>query len=82
MAIVLHDGLCGPPDYRSAMSAFHDTTRLVGLPLRGVRVFGQFSWLKAGSVKVALPRPAHQRVPLTTLGVLRKRKPLGRLWQK
>ena len=31
MAIVLHDGLCGPTRHRSAMSSFHDTTRLVGL---------------------------------------------------
>jgi hypothetical protein len=30
-----------------------------------LRVFKQFSWLKAGSVKVALSRPAHQRVTLT-----------------
>jgi hypothetical protein len=27
MAILLHDGLVGPPDYRSGMSSFHDTTR-------------------------------------------------------
>ena len=27
-----------------------------------VRVFRQFLWLKAGSVKMALPRPTHQRV--------------------
>jgi len=26
MAILLHDGLLGPPDDQSAMSAFHDTT--------------------------------------------------------
>ena len=37
-------------------------TRLVGLLLRSVRVFEQFPWLEAGSVKVALSRPAHQRV--------------------
>ncbi len=30
-----------------------------------LRVFKQFAWLEAGSVKVALPRPAHQRVPIT-----------------
>ena len=35
---------------------------MVGLLLRSVRVFGQFVWLEVGSVKVALPRPAHQRV--------------------
>ncbi len=34
----------------------------MGLPLRGVRVFKQVPWLKADSVKVASPRPAHQRV--------------------
>ncbi len=33
------------------------------------RVFKQFSWLEASSVKVVLSRPAHQRV----------RKPLGEL---
>jgi uncharacterized membrane protein YgdD (TMEM256/DUF423 family) len=27
MAILLHDGLAGPTRHRSAMSAFHDTTR-------------------------------------------------------
>jgi hypothetical protein len=27
MAILLHDGLAGPPDSRSAMFSFHDTTR-------------------------------------------------------
>jgi len=29
------------------------------------RVFEQFAWLEAGSVKVALPPPAHPRVTLT-----------------
>ena len=29
----------------------------------GVRAFKHFSWLEVGSVKVAFPRPAHQRVP-------------------
>jgi len=29
-----------------------------------LRVFKQFVWLGVGSVKVALPRPAHQRVTL------------------
>jgi len=66
MAIVLHDGLCGPTRHRSAMSFLHDTTRpptncagvvMVGLPLRGVRVFRQFAWLQVGSVKIALSRP-------------------------
>jgi hypothetical protein len=27
-----------------------------------VRVFRRFAWLEVGSAKVALPRPAHQRV--------------------
>jgi len=27
-----------------------------------LRVFEQFAWLEVGSVKMALPRPAHQRV--------------------
>jgi len=35
---------------------------VVGLPLRGVRVFKRFAWLEAGSGKVALSRPTHQRV--------------------
>jgi hypothetical protein len=30
-----------------------------------LRVFGQFAWLEVGSVKAALSRPAHQRVPIT-----------------
>ena len=30
-----------------------------------LRVFGQFAWLEVGSVKVALSRPAHQRVTPT-----------------
>ena len=33
---------------------------VVGLPLRGVRVFEQFAWLEVGSVKMALSRLAHQ----------------------
>ena len=37
-----------------------------------LRVFRHFAWLEAGSVKMALPRPAHQRVtqavsPLNTM---------------
>jgi hypothetical protein len=35
-------------------------TVVVGLPLRGVRVFRRFSWLKVDPVKVALSRPTHQ----------------------
>ena len=38
---------------------------VVGLPLRGVRVFRQFAWLEVDSGKVALPRLAHQRVTHT-----------------
>ena len=38
---------------------------MVGLLLRSVRVFRQFVWLEVGSVKVALSRPAHQRVTHT-----------------
>jgi GNAT superfamily N-acetyltransferase len=45
-----------PAKYAGAM--------VVGLPLRGVRVFRQFSLLKAGSVKAALYCPTHQLVPL------------------
>jgi hypothetical protein len=30
-----------------------------------VRVFKHFSWPEVGSVKMALPRPAHQRVTHT-----------------
>ena len=48
---------------------------LVGLPLRGVRVFEQFAWLEAGSGKAVSPRPAHQRV---TLAVRRLAKSIGR----
>jgi hypothetical protein len=43
-----------PANYAGAM--------VVGLPLRGVRVFKQLSWLEVGSVKVAFSRPAHQQV--------------------
>ena len=35
---------------------------MVGLLLRSVRVFNQFVWLQVGSVKMALSRPAHQRI--------------------
>jgi len=38
----------------------HSQGPLVGLPLRGVRVFEQFAWLGVGSGKMALFRPAHQ----------------------
>ena len=37
----------------------------MGLLLRSVRVFRQFTWLEVGSGKVALSRPAHPRVTLT-----------------
>jgi len=49
-----------------------------------LRVFRQFVWLEAGSVKAALSRPTHQRVPHRTAarrdGVRGVRKPLG-AWQ-
>jgi hypothetical protein len=32
-----------------------------------LRVFGQFAWLEVCSVKMALPRPTHQRVPITAV---------------
>ena len=35
-------------------------TMVVGLLLRSVRVFRQFVWLEADSIKVASPRPTHQ----------------------
>jgi hypothetical protein len=38
---------------------------VVGLLLRSVRVFRQFVWLEAGSVKAALSRPTDQRVTPT-----------------
>src|SRR5687768_10524662 len=66
MAIVLHDGLCGPTRHRSAMSILHDTTRPPhehrGHDGGSRRVFEQFAWLEAGSGKVTFSRPAHQRV--------------------
>jgi hypothetical protein len=65
MAILLHDGLCWTTRLAICHVLFHDTTRLVGLPLRGVRVFKRFVWLGVGSVKAALSRPAHQRVTRT-----------------
>ena len=37
----------------------------MGLLLRSVRVFRQFAWLEVGFGKVALSRPAHQRVTHT-----------------
>ena len=36
------------------------------------RVFRQFPWLKAGSVKIALSRPAHQRVTQTVRRLIKK----------
>ena len=38
---------------------------MVGLLLRSVRVFEQFSWLGIDSDKIALSRPAHQQVTQT-----------------
>ena len=68
MAIVLHDGLCWTYPTSICQSALqgyvhpHDTIRPLGerQDCRGesLRVFGQFSWLEAGSGKVALPHPA------------------------
>jgi hypothetical protein len=42
---------CTPAKYAEAV--------VVGLPLRGVRVFRQFSWLEIGSVKAALTDRSH-----------------------
>src|SRR6266540_4050795 len=48
---------------RSASLAFDECAQHSVHPTGGsLRVFKQFVWLKAGSVKVALSRPAHQRV--------------------
>ena len=38
--------------------AQHSVQRIFG----SLRVFKQFPWLEVGSVKVALSRPAHQRL--------------------
>jgi len=61
---------------------------LVGLPLRGERVFKPFAWLEVGPGKEALSRPAWRLnlakltsgYPLAknNLWVLCKRQPLGR----
>jgi len=41
----------------------HNKKRPTKHPTGGsLRVFKQFVWLEAGSGKMALPRPAHQRV--------------------
>jgi hypothetical protein len=57
---------CTPAAYAGAEPAQPPTkcvgVMMVGLPLRGVRVFRQFAWLGVGSGKVALSRPAHQGV--------------------
>jgi hypothetical protein len=63
--ILLHDGLCWTYPTSICHVHFHDTTRLVGLPLRGVRVFWQFARLGVVSAKMALSRPTHQRVTHT-----------------
>src|SRR5215212_6995724 len=62
MAIVLHDGLCGPTRHRSAMSSFHDTTRRwdccpQGQRAHALRAVRQFAWLEVGSGKAAWSRP-------------------------
>jgi hypothetical protein len=44
------------PTLRHALSGSQGP--LVGLPLRGVRVFRLFVWLQVGSGKATLPRPA------------------------
>lgn len=44
------------------MMTRHARVHLTGGSLR---VFGRFSWLEVGSVKMALPRPAHQQVTQT-----------------
>jgi hypothetical protein len=51
-----HLTMCSPDPWESIRAI------VVGLPLRGVRVFEQFVWLEVGSGKMALSRPAHQRV--------------------
>ena len=53
--LLFHRALC-------LISPLTKHIRLVGLLLRSVRVFRRFAWLEVGSVKVASPRPAHQRV--------------------
>ena len=55
--------------YESRLTQRAACTRLVGLPLRGVRVFRQVLWLEVGSGKTALSRPAQQRVT-HTVGLL------------
>ena len=47
------------PDFReAAQQGVHPTGG-------SLRVFRQFAWLEAGSVKMVLPRPTHQRVTHT-----------------
>jgi hypothetical protein len=45
-------------------------TRVVYPTGGSLRVFKPFAWLEVGSIKIALSRPAHQRVTLT-VGLLR-----------
>src|SRR5687768_1316014 len=53
-----HDTTRSPAEYAWATLAPGASAGVVvGLLLRSVRVFGQFSWLQAGSVKAALSRP-------------------------
>jgi hypothetical protein len=49
------------PFARSALDKTYPTGGTAVL-VDGVRVFRQFAWLEAGSVKVALSHPTHQRV--------------------
>jgi len=43
-----------------------------------LRVFGKFMWLEVGSAKVALSRPAHQRVTQAVGQLLVTTKPLSK----
>ena len=59
-SFVENDGL---PSFHGAPDPCKSTrVMMVGLPLRGVRVFKHFAWLGVDSGKMALSRPAHQRV--------------------
>jgi hypothetical protein len=53
-----------PEREQSLFSGGAPDPRQIAPGLRGgsLRVFRQFLWLEVGSGKVALPRPAHQRV--------------------
>ncbi len=53
----------GEPNALSVEAAQHSEHR--GYSGGSLRVFRQYTWLEAGSVKMALPRPTHPRVTLT-----------------